>query len=266
MNTIVVATDFSASANNAMLYAANIADKMQASLLLVNVFQIPISMSDVPVMVMPVEELKQQVDGNLVRSRELINASYTTLKVETESRMGDVNDELKDVCKERNALLIVVGKHGISGIEKVFLGNTALSVINHSDVPVLSVPNTIQPTTIANAVVATDLTKHSNDVLDKTQNIIESLGCRLHVVHVKNHNEDVSTDDLRNILPYENAIYNILKADDFSDGISQYISENKINLLIFFPHHHNLMEKLFFKTHTAELVDEINIPMLSIRE
>ena len=266
MNTIVVATDFSASANNAMLYAAGIANKLQARLLLVNVFQIPVTMSDVPVMVMPLDELRQQVDANLERSKELVSASFASLQVDTESRMGDVNDELRDVCKDRDAMLVVVGKHGMTGIEKVFLGNTALSVINHSDVPVLSVPDTVQPTGIAKAVIATDLTKHSAEVIEKTKRVIGLLACRLHVVHIKNHNEDVSTDDLRNILPYENASYHILKADDFSAGISQYVSENGIDLVISFPHHHNLMEKLFFKTHTAELVDEINIAMLSIRE
>jgi nucleotide-binding universal stress UspA family protein len=266
MNTIVVATDFSPSADNAMLYAASLAGNMNASLLLVNVFQIPVSMGDVPVMIIPLEELKQQVDNNLERSKELVKKSYQTVVIETESRMGDVNDELKDVCAEKNALLIVAGKHGMSGVEKVFFGNTTLSIINHSKVPVLTVPDTESASTIQNAVVAIDLSEHSEEVIQKTRHLVQRLGCQLHVIHIKNQSEDVSVEDLKKIMPEENAVYRVLKADDFSAGIQSYVSENNIDLLISYPHHRNLMERLFFKTHTAELVDELNIPMLSIRD
>jgi nucleotide-binding universal stress UspA family protein len=266
MNTIVVATDFSPAADNAMLYASHLANKINASLLLLHVYQIPVTMGDVPVMLIPVEEMKQQVDNNLNKSKDLVAQRYPSVAIETESRMGDVTDELNDICNQRKPLFIVAGKHGQSGVEKVFFGNTTLSIINHSKAPVLAVPNTVPIKDIQNIALAVDLSAHPEEVLEKTRNLIQSLNAQLHVIHVKDYSGEASVEDLKHVLPDVNPIYRIIKADDFSDGIQQYATENGIDLLILFPHHHNLMEKLFFKTHTTELIEDTSIPILSIRE
>ena len=77
MNIIVVPTDFSPSADNAMKYAAELAQTVNASLLLVHVYQIPVSMSDVPVLMISAEELKVNADKGLERVRELLQKKTT---------------------------------------------------------------------------------------------------------------------------------------------------------------------------------------------
>jgi nucleotide-binding universal stress UspA family protein len=57
MKTIIIPTDFSPAAINAMNYAADMAIAINASLLLFHVYSVPISMTDVPVMLVSVEEL-----------------------------------------------------------------------------------------------------------------------------------------------------------------------------------------------------------------
>jgi nucleotide-binding universal stress UspA family protein len=266
MNTIVVATDFSSSADNAALYAAHLASKLNASLLIVHIYQVPVTLTqEVPVLIIPIEELKQQADGSLERSRELISKQYD-VQTKIESRMGDVNDELEAICSEHNPMFVVVGKHGTSGVEKALFGSTTQSVVKHSKVPVLAIHENNKPSDIQNAAFAVDLANYSNEALRKIQSIVSGIGCKLHVVHVDDGRDDISVADINQILKDENPVYKIIKSDDFVNALQQYISEKRIDLLITVPHKHNLMERLFFKTHTVELVDDIHIPILTVKE
>ncbi len=58
MKTIIIPTDFSPVATNALHYAIDMAKKINASLLLLHVYQVPVSYSDVPIMLVSVEELR----------------------------------------------------------------------------------------------------------------------------------------------------------------------------------------------------------------
>ena len=60
MKTILVPTDFSKSANNAAEYAANFAIATKAKILLFHVYNVPIIVSDVPVMTISPAELQKE--------------------------------------------------------------------------------------------------------------------------------------------------------------------------------------------------------------
>src|SRR6186713_953667 len=89
MKTIVVATDFSASAENAMLYAGQLASTINASVLLLHVYQVPVGMNDLPVLMISTEELKTNAESGLTRAKELCKKNFASIEVKTESRLGD---------------------------------------------------------------------------------------------------------------------------------------------------------------------------------
>jgi len=49
----------------------------------------------------------------------------------------DVADTLIDIARERDAAVVVVGSHGISGLRKRLLGSVSRKLIEHCDRPVL---------------------------------------------------------------------------------------------------------------------------------
>jgi nucleotide-binding universal stress UspA family protein len=59
MNTILVPTDFSPAAENATAYAAQLARQIEASLVLLHVYQLPVPMTDYPVLMVTNEDLKK---------------------------------------------------------------------------------------------------------------------------------------------------------------------------------------------------------------
>src|SRR5215211_3639054 len=139
MKTIIVPTDFSSSADSAMHYGAQLAVSIGYTLYLVHVYQIPVSISDIPVMMISGEELKKSADEGLDRCREELQRTYGNIDIKTESRLGEVTTELKDVCSHLDPLAVVIGSHAESGLERLFFGSTTLSVVRSLSCPVMTI-------------------------------------------------------------------------------------------------------------------------------
>lgn len=262
MKTIVVATDFSAPAENAMLYAGQLASNINASVLLLHVYQIPVGMNDVPVLMVSTDELKTNAEAGLARAKETLEKHYA-VNIQTESRLGDVVDELQDVCRDVNPLLIVVGKHGASGVQQILFGSTSLSIIRHTTYPVIVVPGRFHNYHTQNAALAIDASVE-NLCIQKIKGLVDELKIQSHIIHVK-HEKSASLQ-INKLVSELKSQYTTIYSHEFVTGIESYIQENNIDLLIILPHKHNLVERLFFRTHTKELLKKISVPVMCICE
>ena len=263
MKTIVVPTDFSPSADNAMHYAAQLAQVVNGAVVLVHVYQIPISMNDVPVMMVSVDDLKNNADNGLQRVKDQLQKSFPALDIKTESRLGDVVDEVRDLCDQEKPFAIVVGKHGASGMERFLFGSTTLSIIRHATVPVISVPESTSTFQIKNIALAIDA-KEENTPIQKIKEVIEDLSAKLSVVHIDT--EKSAAKDLSVTTPDPGLAYTKIKDSEFVHGIETYVAENKIDMIVIVPHKHSLIERLFFKIHTTELVQKVRVPIMCMPE
>lgn len=263
MKTLLVPTDFSAPAENAMLYAANMARNLNASILLLHVYQVPVSMNDVPVLMVSAEELRENAEVGLEHAKELLKNNYADIPVTSESRLGEVVTEVNDVCKNVQPFAIVVGRHGASGVERLLFGSTALSLIRHISYPVIAVPDTTTQYDIKNIALSLD-TLGAGPQHQVIKTFAEELKAKLHVIHVKTDNRgselpDKSASEL-------NAACHVIRDHEFVHGVQTYAQQNAIDLMVILPHRHSLMERLFFRTHTAELVQKLPIPIMCITE
>ena len=59
MKLIIAPTDFSAISDNAIKYATDMAVAMGTNLMLVNVYQLPISFSEVPLVTISLDEIRK---------------------------------------------------------------------------------------------------------------------------------------------------------------------------------------------------------------
>lgn len=263
MKTIIVPTDFSPSADNAMNYAAQLAQQVQASVLLMHFYQLPISMNDVPVMMVSADELKSIAEKGIERTREELQKIAPTLEIKTETRLGDVVDELKDSCSDVQPFAIVVGKHGASGIERFLFGSTTLSIIRNLAYPVISVPDSVtafQLKNIALAVDGSDLKARQPAII----HFVRETGAQVHIVHIQENEKETTAS--KDILNEVHPTYHSIRNEEVVQGIDSFIQAHAIDLLMILPHKHSLMTELFFKTHTKELVEKIRIPILCLPE
>ena len=103
-----------------------------------------------------------------------------------------------------------------------------------------------------------------NVCVQKLKKLVTELNIQLHIVHVKQ--EKSASLQVDKLVSELNSKYSTIYNHEFVQGIESYIQNNNIDLLIILPHKHNLMERLFFKTHTKELLKKISIPIMCVCE
>lgn len=268
MKPIIVATDFSASADYAMHYAAQLAGQLKAPLLLLHTYQMPVSMSDIPVMMVSVEELKNSTDRSLNEARELLQKSHPGLQVDVEGRLGDLVDELNELCESRKPLAVVLGTKGYKGIEKLLFGNTPISVIRHCHYPVIAVPEHARTGKPANLVLATDLQSAEDLPYEQIIELVRLFQARLHVVHIKDGKDAVAgvRETLMEKLGEVSPIFRAITDDDVVEGLQRYVEENDVDMLMALPYRHNFFERIFSRLHTEGLLEKIPVPVLCLQK
>jgi nucleotide-binding universal stress UspA family protein len=263
MKTIIVPTDFSTTAEHAALYAAELARAIDASVVLVHVYQLPITMSDFPVMVVSAEEMKNNADIALARIKEVVEKQVPGVRFETESRMGDVVQELEEICTGKDAVMLVTGTKDMSGFERFLTGNTTLSIVKKCTGPVIAVPESAVIKKPQRLALAVDLLQADEIPVQKITAFVQLLQAELHLVHVEQEGETTTLENLPGEL--KTATYHSLKEEDVTKGIEHFVKEHHIDMVVVLPHKHNLYERLFFKGHTKEFISSMPVPVLCIR-
>jgi nucleotide-binding universal stress UspA family protein len=141
INKILVATDFSAHAERALEYAAELAVKYNAPLVLLHAYSLPVMivpdgyvMMTAPDVAALVESLR---DGLRRAERRLGELGAT--RVEARLVEGSAWVEITGAAKATGCDLIVVGTHGRGGLTHLLLGSVAEKVVRKAECPVLAV-------------------------------------------------------------------------------------------------------------------------------
>jgi nucleotide-binding universal stress UspA family protein len=267
MKPVIALTDFTPAADNATHYAAKLSKELGAPLSLLHVYQIPITMSDMPVIMVSAEELKSNADSGLLRvKQELIN-HYPDLQIATISRIGDVADEVHELTKEETPIAVVLGRNKYSGLERALFGSTAISLLRGFKYPVITVPENFVFQNINNIVLATDLQNIDATPVDAIQEIFQHLPVSLHILHVSGDNDDPKdANPLLSKLQSMNPQYHLVHNSDVTKGIEDFVEKINAGLLLVLPHHHKWFESLFTKQHSKDIIRHVNIPVLTIAD
>lgn len=139
---ILVPTDFSDCALPAVRYAAELADKFAAELILLHV--VPDAVLALPDAVMPtpapVADLQALTDAGQQGLANLIAAEKLESRhPRAEVRIGSPAAEIVAAASDLHADLVCVGTHGRGGLARVILGSVAELVVRQSPCPVLTV-------------------------------------------------------------------------------------------------------------------------------
>ena len=142
MKTILVPTDFSKSANNAALYAANLAKEMKARILLYNVYDFPIGVAgDYAVPLITPSELKKESE-NLLKKTAANLQKIAPIEIKCKAMMGAAIDEI--LAEERKASFIVMGMKGAGKLSELLIGSITTGVLKKTKKPLLVIPYKIK--------------------------------------------------------------------------------------------------------------------------
>ena len=179
VKNVLVPTDFSRCADQALFQAAALADQAEARLHLLHVATLP---SD------------RGGDGeSQARTRDLVGwlrkmATVPDLRiVEAERRGLSVAAEILTYAQEIDADLVVIGTHGRSALGTSLLGSVAVEVVRQADCPVVTVREREEArllTAMKDVLVPVDFSGFSRRSLRKAAILAGQTGATLHLLHV----------------------------------------------------------------------------------
>lgn len=275
MKTIIVPTDFSPIATNAMHYAIDMAKKVNASLLLLHVYQVPVSFTDTPIVLVSIEDLRKGAEEQVAHLKtEVEHLTSGSLKVYTETRLGNVADELENLCNKINPFAVVMGTKGASGVERILFGSNTLTAIRHLTWPVICVP---PGKTFGDGIKKIGFACDFKDVVKTTPthyivDFVKEFNAELDVLNVDYHNKHFKPETpeqsalLHTMLEEANPIYHFIEHADIEDGINEFAEKNNIDLIITIPKKHRLLEGVFKPSSTKQLVYQSHVPVMCVHE
>lgn len=275
MKTIIIPTDFSPAATNALNFATDMAKEIKASLLLVHVYHLPIAMSEVPAVLITAEELRKSSEEKLIELKEAIeHISSDKIKIYTEARSGDLIDEIEALCDRINPFAIVIGATGTSGMERILFGSNALNAIKNLTRPVIVVP---AGKTYGDGIKKIGFACDFKQVVETTpvqfiKQVVKEFNAELHVLNVDHKNKEFGPETpeqsmlLHELLKGFNPVYHFIDHTDIEEGINSFAEKNNLDLLIAIPKKHKLFEGLFKPSSTKQLIAESHVPVMCIHE
>jgi len=139
---IVVATDFSRTADRGLDVAITMARALGAHLTIIHVTQ-PAVMLPPPLEMLPTATLfpdlpRRVQDGLEARAVRVREAG---LECETAELSGSAPIEIVDYAKQTGATMVVMGTHGHGGLAHAVMGSVTERVVHGAPCPVLVVPD-----------------------------------------------------------------------------------------------------------------------------
>jgi nucleotide-binding universal stress UspA family protein len=145
-SSIVVGTDGSETAREAVRQATSLAKQIGATLDLVSAYE-PVpsgrlrqEAKEVPDDLAWMVNPREDVEATLSEAAD--EAKESGVEVNTYARQGDPADAILDVAEERKADLIVVGNKGMTGAKRFLLGSVPNKVSHHAPCSVLIIRTT----------------------------------------------------------------------------------------------------------------------------
>ena len=194
MKKILVPTDFSEHAGYAMNLAAQIAKKHQGEVILLHMLELPHQVSDAITGGHDIPEIMFFKNAALKKLDALMNLPmFDDIDVSQVIQFEMAFDGIMKLINKNHVDLIVMGSHGASGFQEMFIGSNAEKVVRNSEVPVLVVKKDHTDFEIKNFVFASDFSKEAHKPFMKATEIAKNFGAHLHLLYVNTPNNFRST-------------------------------------------------------------------------
>ena len=279
MKNILIPTDFSENAWNAVKYAVLLHKEESCTFHLLNTYTPAISHSRF--MATPSKELDEAVRTTSELGLEKLltriqnEFSYTQHTFKTISSFDLLIEEVKDVVDREQIDLVVTGTKGASGIEEVFMGSNAVRIIKSvKSCPVLAIPANFEfncPTEIG---FATDFNRFfTQSELQPIIALAKTFKATIRIVHVQYNEDDLSEVqqfNLNMLRKYLNEIshyvHRVSELNSISKSLEVFSKELDLHLLAMLNYRHSYMEQLTREAVVKRVAFHTQIPLLIIPE
>ena len=275
MKTIIALTDFSATALNAVNYAADMACIICSNLSLMYVCPITPAINEVPVSVLLLEKQVADAEEQMRLLKEnIIYRTRDRIHITTIVKQGVVVPEIEVYCASVKPYAVVMGTESANALERFLIEGITISVMQQLSWPLIVVPPDVKFESLRKIGLACDLKNVIETIpLKEIKSLVAAFHAELLVLHVSTENGDSFSVEtvkesawLQEILGDLNPKYHFITDTDIDNAINEFADKNDLDLLIIIPKNHNLLSKIFKHSHSKRLVLHTHVPVMAIHE
>ncbi|MFD2872943.1 universal stress protein [Mucilaginibacter ximonensis] len=266
METILIATDFSKSAENATIYGLTLAKALKLDCKL---FHADNDAADEPA---SNGQLSRLVKRLTKKDTQPVEGKFTPL-IKFTSHTGPLAEVANALSEERSAAMIILGTSGAGEQRSAFSGRGSRQLIAGSKVPLLLVPPVAQkhlPQTIA---LVTSLNEADIPVVYSVATLALDLHAEIIIVHIDSGSGDHEThknqlhkflEKVREEIRFTAFSYRNIESKNIASELSRFTAESLTGMLAMSHGRYQQLESLLKEenTYVMEMARQLRIPLL----
>jgi len=273
MKNLLVPTDFSECALNAIKFAADLARKMNSTIHITHIYQRAVP-SDTSINI--------DLDSKIIfKENEVFKKYIKELKEMTFMKDVKLKTSLDTVFKLEDILvmdkyddvdLIVMGSHVIEGIEEFFIGSNTQKFIQLAHCPVISIKNEVKVSDIKSIVFASDFKEEVLPKFEVIRKFSNKIGAKLQYLKIMTPKDySVEQKEINDIAEFVNSTgidadeVNLFKAISIERGIIKYCQEENVDMLAIETHGKTGLSHLLQDNIAESLSNHMVIPLFSVK-
>jgi len=276
MKNILIPTDFSDNASDALGYALSLLGNTKANIHIVHVVPVHTMPGDIPVNTADIVTVELKEARKAMEAlEEFSNIFYgkgdgAQIKVTTKVAVGGVAFQIKRIAREVGVDLIIMGTQGVnhSFADKV-LGSISTTAISDAPCPVILVPKGYKFMPIDNIIFATNLNHSDPYELWRATELIKPHVGRVRCVYVSKDESKVAKDELEKFAKYMvqhspsiQTVFNVEESDNIEKTLSEYAENYDAEMIIMHRSKKSFWKSLFGASHTKKMASWLKIPLM----
>lgn len=277
MRKVVVPSDFSENAFNALRYACQVFKYERSEIFILNAYADEVYRQDSVVKRSFLNELKEVTYQNsqkrlkdiLKRIKEY--SPNPKHKFSIISAFGTLTDEINDLVNQENIDVVVMGTRGETNDRKLTFGSNTIQVLKYVYCPVLAIPESYKYHSPKELLFPTDfLLPYKRRELKLLCEMSGSFRSTIHLLYINPlHNLSLRQEDNKEFL-YEclekaKLCYETTEEEDKTIAITKYIVHNDIDMLVMVNSRHSHLEDLIYQSTIDKIGLHIKIPFLVLQ-
>lgn len=273
MKRILVPTDFSDQAENALKVAAQIAKKHDCEIYLLHMLEMPIEEIDPLGSQSPLPEAMFFMKLAHKKFETLTNKPYMNgLTVHESVDFQNVFKGIFHTCEKYGIDLIVMGSNGASGLREMLIGSNTEKVVRTSKTPVLVIKKEHPVFNVGQFVFASDFEDESKDAFKKAIGFSEFFGAKMHLLLVNTPNMFVTTQkanarmaNYAKLLGPRQFTLNVYNDLSVEKGIMNFSQSIGADLIGMSTHGRQGLSHFFNGSISEDLVNHAKRPVITFR-
>ncbi len=276
MKKIILPTDFSENAYNAIRYAVQLFNEVETTFYLLHTYTPAIYQTEY-VLDNPGQiglgdifqkNSQSQLEGLKTKLKEEFdNPAHTFIP---HSALSFLVDEVRETIKNEKIDLVIMGTQGATGAKEILLGTHAVNVIKKATCPVIVVPSGYAYEIPTEILFPTDYEIDYQKVqLQQLLDIAKNHNGIIAVIHVSS-GYDLTENQLKNkqklkaLLSGTPHRFHDLPSQEIITAINGFQVKKPMNLLVMVQNKHTFFERLFIEPTIKRIGFHVTIPFMVI--